>query len=189
MGLYFCAQLFNPSDTIVFVHVEVHVGLMCLIRLLNPSDKVVFVQGAGVGKLCFIHYLICHFVCFVLFRGRGRELLPRAGRRAISLRWPSGGMRAPRGKGLHTRNQHLRNHCGFSVAVSNGCSVAFSNIISLVSDRFQRIVTCPVDFDWNCPMDCQWHFPVKFHFCDFWCVRPIPLLTLWVSGGLTQVPS
>ena len=56
-----------------------------------------------------------------------------------------------RGKILHTRNQHLRNHSGFSVACSNACSVACSNGISLVNGVFQRIVTFPVDFHWNCP--------------------------------------
>ena len=56
---------------------------------------------------------------------------------------------------LHTRNQHLRNHRGISVACSNECSVAFSNGISLFSGIFQRFVTCPVDFHWSCPMDFQ----------------------------------
>ena len=32
-----------------------------------------------------------------------------------------------RGKRLHTRNRHLRNHRGFSVAFAKGFSVAFSN--------------------------------------------------------------
>ena len=52
-----------------------------------------------------------------------------------------------KGKISHTRNQHLRNHRGFSVA--------FSNELSLVSDMFQRIHTFPVDFHWNYPMDFQ----------------------------------
>ena len=56
---------------------------------------------------------------------------------------------------LHTRNQHLRNHRGSSVAFSNGLSVAFSNRISLLSASFQRIVSCQVEFYWNSPMDCQ----------------------------------
>ena len=37
-------------------------------------------------------------------------------------------------------------------------SGTLSNITSLVSCVFQRIVTFPVDFHWNCPMDFQWHF-------------------------------
>ena len=49
-----------------------------------------------------------------------------------------------RGKRLHAGNRHLRNR-GFSVAFSNGCSVACSNIIALVSGMFHRIVTFPVD--------------------------------------------
>ena len=77
---------------------------------------------------------------------------------------------------LHTRNQHIRNHRRFPVTFSNGCSVAFSNGISLVSGMFQRIVTFPVDFHWNCPMDCQRHFPLTFHVCDFWCVM-LPRVT------------
>ena len=43
-----------------------------------------------------------------------------------------------RGNILHTRNQHLRKHRGFSVACSNGFSVAFSTAISLFSGIFQR---------------------------------------------------
>ena len=34
--------------------------------------------------------------------------------------------------------------------------------LSLFSGIFQRIVSCPMDF--------QWHFPMDFHICDFWCV-------------------
>ena len=30
----------------------------------------------------------------------------------------------------------------------------------------QRIVNCPMDFNWDFPMD--------FHFCDFWCVTFCP---------------
>ena len=40
-----------------------------------------------------------------------------------------------RGKILHTRNQHLRNHRGLSVAFSHGLSVAFSNGVSLCDFR------------------------------------------------------
>ena len=80
------------------------------------------------------------------------------------------GCLATRGKRLHTRNRHLRNQCGFSVACSTGFRVACSNIISLVCGSFQRIVTFPVDFHWNCPMAFQWHFPMDAHFCDFRCV-------------------
>ena len=36
------------------------------------------------------------------------------------------GMKMPRGKILHARNRHLRNHRGFSVACSDGLSVACS---------------------------------------------------------------
>ena len=68
-----------------------------------------------------------------------------------------------------TRNRRLTNHRGFSVAFSNGLSVAFSNGISHVSGMFQRIITCPVDFNWNCRMDFQWHFRMDFHCCEFWC--------------------
>ena len=76
---------------------------------------------------------------------------------------------------LYTRNQDLRNHCGFSVAFASGCSVAFSNGISIVSGSFQRIVTFPVDLHWNYyPLDFQWHSPMEFHSCDFWCVICCP---------------
>ena len=34
------------------------------------------------------------------------------------------------GERFHTRNQHLGNHCGCSVAFSTGCSVAVAAIIS-----------------------------------------------------------
>ena len=60
----------------------------------------------------------------------------------------------------HTRNQHLRNHRGVSVACFNGLSVAVPNGISLSSVTFKRIVTCPVDFYWNCQLDCQGYFPM-----------------------------
>ena len=81
-----------------------------------------------------------------------------------------------RDKRLHTRNQHLGNHRGFSVAFSNGLSVVFSNITSNVSCIPQRIVTFPVDFSWNCPMDVQWHFLMESHVscCAGHCRRPAP---------------
>ena len=66
--------------------------------------------------------------------------------------------------------QHLRNHCGFRVAFSNGFSVAFCNRCALVGGTFQRIVTFPVDFHWKFPRDFQWHFPMEFQFYDVWCV-------------------
>ena len=78
-----------------------------------------------------------------------------------------------RDKISHTRNQHLRNHRGFSVACSKG--------ISLFSGIFQRIVICPVDFYWNCPMDFRWHFPVEFHFCEIWCVIFCPEQRHWTK--------
>ena len=74
-----------------------------------------------------------------------------------------------RGKILHARNQHLRYHRGFSVAFPNECSVACSNIVSLVSGISERIVTRPVDVYWNSLMDVQWHFRMEFHFCELWC--------------------
>ena len=71
-----------------------------------------------------------------------------------------------RGKRLHTRNQHLRNHRGFSVAFSDGCSVSFSNGISWFSRSFQRIVTCPADFTGIS----QWMFSVCFQCSSLtWC--------------------
>ena len=79
-----------------------------------------------------------------------------------------------RGKILHTRNRHLRNHRGLSAAFSNGFSVAFANGISHVSGISQRIVTCPVDCYWSCPMDFQWHFQMDFHCCEIWCVIVCP---------------
>ena len=68
----------------------------------------------------------------------------------------------PRGKILHTRNRHFRNHRGFSVVFCNG--------FSLFSGSFQRIVTFPMDVHWIFPMDFQWNFPMEFHFGDFWRV-------------------
>ena len=64
-----------------------------------------------------------------------------------------------RGKILHTRNKHLGNHRGFSVAFSYGLSPVIS--------MFQRIVTFPMDFLWIVPADFQWHFQTKLHCCDF----------------------
>ena len=91
-----------------------------------------------------------------------------------------------RGKRLHTRNRHLRNHRVFSVALSNGLSGAFSHIILLFSGIVQRIVTCRVDVHWNSPMDFQWRFPMDFHLCDFWCVTFCPELSksgVWPGSG------
>ena len=72
-----------------------------------------------------------------------------------------------RGKIWHTRNQHLRKHCGLSVAF------IFSDMFQHVSTchrYFQRIVTFPVDCYWKCLMEFHLHFPIEFHFCDFWRV-------------------
>ena len=44
---------------------------------------------------------------------------------------------------MHTRNKNLRNHRGFSMALPNGLSVAYSTIISMFNGTFQRIVTHP----------------------------------------------
>ena len=57
-----------------------------------------------------------------------------------------------RNKRLHTRNQHLRNLRGFPVEVSNECSVAFSNIISLL-----RLLVCTPNFPTNIiPTNIAW---------------------------------
>ena len=87
-----------------------------------------------------------------------------------------------RGKRLHTRNLHLRNHRGFPAAFPNGCSVAFSNVISLFSCMFQRIVTCTVDLYWNCPMDVQWHFPMDVYVWNVWCVICCPEYDSMIRG-------
>ena len=76
----------------------------------------------------------------------------------------------PRGKSSHPRIQHLRNHRGFSVAISNG--------VSLFSGSFQRTVTCPVDL----LLKLSNGFSVAFsHGCPFlqylgdvWCVIVCP---------------
>ena len=82
-----------------------------------------------------------------------------------------------RGQGVHTRNRHLRSHCGFSwhfpvdfqlqhfpMDVREKCSVAFSKglLLSLwiFTGRFQWHVT--------------WTFPMDFHFREFWCGNPLP---------------
>ena len=102
-------------------------------------------------------------------------------------RWPSPPLG---GKRSHARNRHLGNHRGCSVAFSKGFSVAFSNIVSRSSGIVQRIVTLPVaSFHWNSPMDTQWHVPMEFHTRAFWCVRPVRLLGVWISEGLTQANS
>ena len=79
-----------------------------------------------------------------------------------------------KGNILHNRNQHLRNHCGSSVALSNGWTVALLNIISLVSGIFQRVATSPVDLYWKFPLDRQWHFPMELNFGDLWRVIVCP---------------
>ena len=85
-----------------------------------------------------------------------------------------------RGKRLHTRNQHLRNHCGLSVACST--------IISLFSCSLQRIVTCPLDSYWNVPTDFQWHFLMDVHFARITSPWPKELeLTLPESAGEGEV--
>ena len=66
----------------------------------------------------------------------------------------------PRGKILHARNQHLRNHRGFSVAFPNGFSLVFSNVISLFSGILQRVVTIPVAVDFH------WKFPIFSAACS-----------------------
>ena len=48
------------------------------------------------------------------------------------------GKRRVMGNGLHTRNRHLRNRCGFSVASCNGFSLAFSTGCYLFSDMFPK---------------------------------------------------
>ena len=62
-----------------------------------------------------------------------------------------------------------------------------SNIISLISGIFPRIVTCPVHYYLNCPMDFQWHFPIVFHFRDFRCVIFCPETSRGVAGNLKDV--
>ena len=52
---------------------------------------------------------------------------PEHGRSSVGLRESDPNLE----KRLHTRNQPLRNNCGFSVTFSDGLSVAFSNLISV----------------------------------------------------------
>ena len=91
----------------------------------------------------------------------------RSERRPYSTILPT--CRVSGGRRLHTRNRHLGNHRGCSVAFSDGLSMAFSNGFSCfcLSGLFQRIVTSPVDICWKCPTDLQWHLPMEFHFCEF----------------------
>ena len=68
-----------------------------------------------------------------------------------------------RGKLLRTRNRHLRNHHGLSVALSNGCSVTCSkNIIVTCQRQFPNDCQLSGGFHWKSPMDFsgmfQWHF-------------------------------
>ena len=53
----------------------------------------------------------------------------------------------------------LRNHCGFSEAFSNTCSL-FSGI-------FKNRVTFPVDVHCHLPTDFQWYVLIECHVCDF----------------------
>ena len=80
----------------------------------------------------------------------GRRRQVRRAQRHDALHVP----REPRGKRLHTRNRHLGNPRGFSMASPNGLSAAFSSGISLVSGISQRIATCPV----NVSGKVQWIF-------------------------------
>ena len=120
--------------------------------------------------LCSLSLLSCPLLQVVAHLVLGRLLGPEEGVGAEG--GGAGQLRVPanRGKRLHARNQHLRNHRGVSVAFPNRCSVSFSNIISLVSGIVQKIVTFQVDFHWDFPMDVQRHFPMDFKLCDFWCV-------------------
>ena len=78
---------------------------------------------------------------------------------------------ASRGRRMHARNQHLRNHRGFSVAFSNEFSVAFSNGISFASGMFQRIINYPSGLSLELSNGCSGlHFPMEFDFCDVLCV-------------------
>ena len=113
-------------------------------------------------------YVDCSML-LALFCVVGLTLLSEARRSLPPRRQQRGGLVGEdlRGKILHSRNRHLGNHRGFSVAFSDGCSVACSNKSSLVSGMLQRIVTFPVDFHWNPQMDLQWHSPIELPFCDF----------------------
>ena len=55
----------------------------------------------------------------------------------------------------HTRNRHLRNHRGCSVACSDGLSVACFKEMSLVSGIFKGL---PLDFHWMLSGIFQWTF-------------------------------
>ena len=65
-----------------------------------------------------------------------------------------------RGKILHTRNRHLRNHSGFSAVFSNGFSVTLSNGISLFSGMFKGLTL----FQWIVTDICQWMFSGIFQY-------------------------
>ena len=80
----------------------------------------------------------------------------------------------PSGKRLHTRNRHLRNRSGSSVAFSNGFPVACSNGCSLVQWRVSKDCRLFSGFRWSLSMNVQWHFPIGLHFCEFWCAAVCP---------------
>ena len=73
-----------------------------------------------------------------------------------------------RGKRLHTRNRHLRNHRGFQWHLPLDVQQYFPT-------EFHLSVVLPKGlslFQWislELSNGLQWHFPMDFHFCDLWC--------------------
>ena len=109
----------------------------------DSREPTLYSRGCWVSSRCFQH-------------NSEQETTSRTARPQV-LEPPSG---LRRGKRLHIRNQHLRNHRGFSAAFSNGLSVACSNIITLFNGIYQMIVTCSVDVYWKSPMAFQWQIPI-----------------------------
>ena len=115
-------------------------------------------------------------------RGYG---LPRSGQEAEQ---PSS--RAIRGERLHARNRRLINHRGFSVAFSNGCSMAVSNELSFVLWYFPKVCHFPSGFSLEFPMDLQRHFPMDLNCCEFWCVICCPSHPAgWKPVNFCRIPA
>ena len=126
---------------------------------------------------------ICICTCLSRLRFSRRSVRRQAVSKQICLEC--------RGKLLHTRNQHLGNHRGLSVAFSNGFewqvpkevhfSVVCSKGLSLAQWNSPGIV------QWMCTCTCQWNFTCVIS--GVWYVVPRVVKPLFVNGRHDSVNS
>ena len=122
------------SITIVMVSI-VTVSVIVIIIIISSSSSSISVSYVIVIIVVWSVQVLTSLAPYVR-----ASSLPRASGRLTRTR-----LMDARGKEMHARNNHLRNHRGFSVACSNGCSVAsslsavLSKGLSLVQWIFTRI--------------------------------------------------